>query len=307
MHTFRIHRHLALLLPLVASPCAHAANLVYNATSGNWNSSNWTGGGVPPGTSDSGLIRGGRTVTLDQNQGTIIHVLLGEDTGFGTLLFNAGGSLTLTGAMDVMRRATSSQPNAVGTLTMTGGTLTAAGGLYVGVGGAGNTGTSSGTVNISGGTYTGAASIGSIAASTAVGSFNVTGNSAQIGDGGVSRPFSVNQYGTLGFTLGAAGATTLDYAASLVSFASGSSVVIDGSSYTGAGGDLVLINGGTLTGTAAQTFTGFTGFTPELIFNSGDNGDLVLRLTAIPEPSAAMLAAGGVIIGLRRRRACTVA
>lgn len=303
----RNHRLLALMLPLMASPYAHAANIVFHVTSGNWNSGNWTGAGVPPGSADSALIRGNRTVTLDQSHGTIINVYLGEDTGSGTLLFNAGGSLSLTGAMDVMRRATGSMPNAVGTLTMTGGTLTSAGGMYVGVGGAGNTGTSSGTATISGGSYTGAVSIGSISASTAVGTFNVVGNSALIGDGGVARSFSVNQYGTLGFTLAAAGASSLNYAASTVSFASGSSIVIDGSAYTGSGGDLVLINGGTLTGTAAQTFTGFTGFTPELIYNEGTSGDLVLRLTPVPEPTMFSLGAGWIVFGLRRRRAHSVA
>ena len=301
MKPIRIHHYLS-LLPLMATPCVHAANLVFNAPSGNWNSTNWTGGGVPPGTSDSGLIRGSRTVTLDQDQGTIINVLLGEDSGPGTLLFNAGGSLNLTGAMDVMRRASGSMPDAVGTLTMTGGTLTSEGGMYVGVGGAGNTGTSSGTATISGGSYTGAVSIGSISVSTAVGIFNVVGSSASIGDGAVARSFSVNPYGTLGFTLGAAGVSTLDYAASAVSFANGSSIVIDGSAYTGSGGDLVLVNGGTLTGTAARTFTGFTDFTPELIYDAGGSGDLVLRLTAIPEPAMGTLAAGWALLGLRRKR-----
>lgn len=307
MKSIPIHCCLALLLPLMAGPCVRAANLVFSAPSGNWNSTNWTGGGVPPGTSDSGLIRGSRTVTLDQDQGTVINVLLGEDSGYGTLLFNAGGSLNLTGSMDVMRRATGSMPNAVGTLTMTGGTLTSAGGMYVGVGGAGNTGASSGTATISGGTYTGAVSIGSISVSTAVGSFNVVGTSAVVGDGGVARSFSVNPYGTLGFTLGAAGVSTLNYAASTVSFANGSSIVIDGSAYTGTGGDLVLINGGTLTGTAARTFTGFSGFTPELIYNEGGSGDLVLRLTAIPEPAMITLGAGWIVFGLRRKRPRSVA
>jgi hypothetical protein len=302
MKPIRIHFCLVLLPFLVAVPCVRAANLVFNAPSGNWNSTNWTGGGVPPGASDSGLIRGSRTVTLDQDQGTIINVLLGEDSGYGTLLFNAGGSLSLTGSMEVMRRATGSLPGAVGTLTMTGGTLTSAGGMYVGVGGAGNTGPSSGTATISGGTYTGAVSIGSISVSTAVGTFNVVGTSAVIGDGGVARSFSVNPYGTLAFTLGASGVSSLNYAASAVSFANGSSIVIDGSAYAGPGGDLVLINGGTLTGTAARTFTGFMGFTPELIYNEGGGGDLVLRLTAIPEPAMISLFGGWIVFGLRRKR-----
>ncbi|WAC18558.1 hypothetical protein OVA24_15090 [Luteolibacter sp. SL250] len=302
MKPIRIHHLLALLPALSACPYARAANIVFTVSSGNWNSSNWTGGGVPPGSSDSGLIRGNRTVTLDQDQGTIINVFLGEDSGYGTLLFNAGGSLNLTGTMDVMRRASGSMPDAVGTLTMTGGALTSAGGMYVGVGGAGNTGTSSGTATISGGSYTGAVSIGSISVSTAVGVFNVVGSSASIGDGGAARSFSVNPYGTLGFTLGATGVSTLDYAASAVNFANGSSIVIDGSAYTGTGGDLVLINGGTLTGTAARTFTGFTGFTPELIYNQGGDGDLILRLTAVPEPAVITLASGWMAFGLRRRR-----
>ncbi len=311
MKPIRIHCCLALLLPLMACPCAHAANIVYNASSGNWNANNWTGAGTPPGTGDSGLIRNGRTVTLDQNQGTIINVFLGEDSGYGTLLFNSGGSLNLTGYIDVMRRASGSMPNAVGTLTMTGGTLTSAGGMFVGVGGTGNTnvspGSSSGTATFSGGSYTGAVSIGSISASTAVGVFNVVGTSASIGDGGVARSFAVNQYGTLGFTLGASGISTLNYAASTVSFATGSTIVIDGSAYTGTGGDLVLINGATLTGTAARTFTGFSAFTPELVYNEGGNGDLILRLTAIPEPSMVALAAGWILLGARRRRARSVA
>ncbi len=302
MQPILIQRHLALLLPLVSIPCAHAANIVYNASSGNWNSSNWNSGGVPPGTSDSGLIRGNRTVTLDQNQGTIINVFIGEESAYGTLLFNTNGSLNLTGYMDVMRRASGSQPDAVGTLTMTGGTLTSALGMFVGVGGAGNTGASSGTATISGGTYTGSVSVGSISASTAVGTFNVVGISPVIGDGGAARTFSVNRYGTLGFTLVASGISTLNYAASAVTFGSGSTIVIDGSAYAGSGGDLVLINGGTLTGTAAQTITGFSGFTPELIYNEGGSGDLVLRLTAIPEPSMAALGAGLMVLGMRKRR-----
>ena len=295
---------LAATFHLSASDHAAAASIVFGQPTGNWNlASNWAQNQVP-GNADTAFIRANRTATLDQSQADVVNVYLGEDNAGGTLLFNSGGSLNVNGNFEVMRRG--SFTNISGTFTMTGGTLgvTGSGILYVGSGGATTTGISSGTATFSGtSTFSGNIAIGATSTGSSLGYFNVIGSTAVIGDGGVAKNFSLNRYGTLGFTLGATGASTLNFSQSIVALASGSRMVIDGSAYTGGAGDIVLINGGSLTGTSGVTISGLDGFTSSIVYNEGSSGDVVLRLSNIPEPGVSLLAAAGLLLGMRRRGA----
>jgi len=276
----------------------HAASAVYNVSAGNWaTAGNWSIGTVP-GAADSAFIRQNRVVTVDSNAGTVINVYLGENSSGGTVILNTGASLTATGNFQVMRAGTFSDIG--GTFLMNGGSLAVTGsGLFqVGAGTAATTGTSSGTATFNGGTFSGNVVVGATAAGTAQGFFNVTGSLASLS----GSTFTVNQYGRVAFTFDAAGVSMLNYAAGSAVFNSGSTFTIDGSAFAGAAGDYKLVDSSNLTWnvqSGAINITGFSGFTTQLL--TADN-DVVLRLTAVPEPALAELLMGSATMLLAARR-----
>ena len=273
-----------------------ALSLVYDQPTGNWNvAANWQNATRRvPTVDDSAFIRAGRAVTVDTDVGTAGIVYLGDNGAQGTLIVSNGASLNVAESFQVMRNSAAS--NVVGTLTMDGGTLSAT--LMTVGGGAANTGNSSGTATISGGTLTAPITVGSTGVAT--GFFNVVGSTAAIS----GSSFTVNSLGRVNFTFGSAGVSMLNYAAGSASFANGSLFGIDGSLYAGGAGDITLVNSGDLTwgvDTDDVTITGFTDFTTELITSTND--DVILRLTAVPEPTAALLlCAGMTLLACRNRR-----
>ncbi len=272
-----------------------ALSLVYDQPTGFWReAANWQNATRRvPTVDDTAFIRAGRVVTVDSAVGTAGTVYLGDNGAQGSLIVTTGGSLTVANGLQVMRNAAFS--DVVGTLTMNGGTLSADV-MTVGSGGA-NLGASMGTATISGGTLTAPITVGSTA--SAQGFFNIVGSSAAIS----GSSFTVNTLGRMNFTFGSSGVSMLNYATGTASFASGSTFTISGSSYTGGAGDITLVDSANLTWNVQPgdvNITGFSGFTTQLLTA---NNDVILRLTAVPESSSALLlCAGAPLLAWRQRR-----
>jgi hypothetical protein len=286
----------------LAASDARAASIVYNSNNTDWALGTSWAGGVVPGPADIAFVRNNQTAIISSAVPNISALTLGEAGANGTVSLQPGGSLTVTGDAQVMRRGTLA--GALGTITLTGGSLTVGGTMFVGNGST-NTANGIGTINLSGSsTLNSGATLGSSTQALGSGNFNVNGSLLTVGDGGVSKPFIVNDFGTVRFNLDAAGPSTLNYAASAVTLNTGAELIVDGTNYTGTGGVFTLINGLSLVGTEAtvdESVTGFApGYTASISFDSG-NGDVLL--TIVPEPaSAAALAAGGLLFASARRR-----
>jgi len=292
--SFSIPAAAAILFSFVAPITAEAASIVYDNPTGNWTTAdNWNPKQLPV-AADSVFIRMDRNVTVNSNVGSITTVYLGQNTYGGTLTLESGGSLAVSANFEVMRQG--NYNNIGGTLAMNGGSLTVASTLFVGVGGANTAGTSSGTANISGGTLNAAITVGSTLG-TSIGYFNVIGTTAAIS----GSTFAVNSSGRIAFAFGATGVSALNY--TTANFASGSLFSVDGSLYTGPGGDIKLVDSNSLAWNVQPgglSITGFNGYTTELLTA---NNDVILRLTAVPEPTPPMLALAALpFLGCRRRR-----
>lgn len=301
---------LALSISALAATGANAANAI-SGGSGNWASSGintpWNSGN-PPVNGDDIFIRGSATVTANTVTGTMASLNIGEGTlGAGTLLINAGGSVVITGNASVMRR-NNQTPGASGTLTITGGTFaTGASGAFAVGAATGTTSSGTGTFNISGPstvTIGNAMTLGSASSAAAVGNLNVIGSQADV----TGTSLTVAASGNIRFTLDATGIADLVFSGA-ASFATGSTITIDGTSFSGLAGNYTLVDAGTtLTGFGNISFNyvGFNpGYTPIVNFDSGSQS-LVLNVTGVPEPSTyAMVGVGlaAVLFGLRRRRA----
>ncbi|MBN8708450.1 MAG: hypothetical protein BGO12_00070 [Verrucomicrobia bacterium 61-8] len=300
----------------LASGLSVQAATVTSAATGNWAAnSTWSTGYAPGtnpsgGTSDTVYVRGNYTVTIDSNvtptaPGGVAIVRIGEDAvnGAGILQITSGGSLVTTDNMEVMRRG-ASLSGASGTLTMSGGSLSVGGAMYVGYGLNTQSGNGTGVVNVGGASslnIAGATVLGSSTAALGSGTLSVTGHSATITG---SSSLTVNSFGSINLAFDSAGISTLNFGA--VSLASGSTLTINGSLYSGAGGSVVLINGSSLTGTFTNiNISGFGGAygTPSLTYDTA-NGNVVLNLATVPEPSviALAVAGGAVLLGALRSR-----
>jgi hypothetical protein len=294
---------------------ASGASIVFAVPSGDWNTaSNWSPATVP-GTStvDIAFIRGGRTVSITaptpvNNPGTsgLDIARIGEEvagTGAGTLNLGPGGTLNVMTNIELMRRG--SLINAQGTLNMTGGSMTVGQSFFIGNGTSTNSANGFGILNVSGSSsITSGLTIGSATQDDGTGSVNVTGSDVTVGDGGVSRPVTVNDFGSINFNLGATVGSPWNYAASAVVFNSGAGLVVDGTNYTGPNGTFTLINGASLVGTAATVDESVVNFAPgrdaTINFDTA-NGDVTLTVT--PEPaSASILAGAGLLAACSRRR-----
>jgi len=304
-------------LPIVALQCLalfgalegiQGASYVFNVGNGAWGvPGNWVQNALP-GALDTAFIRGGRTVNLNATGAPVVspvveNIYIGEASAQSTLNLKDGDTLTVSDQLQVMRRGAATIVSANGNLTMTGGTLIVST-LFVGNGSANAGG--QGSLIVSGNSsITGAISVGSAAAANGLGTFSITGSTATIGDGGVgSRALSINASGTLEFSLDATGASALNYNANAVTFGSGAKINVDGSAYTGMGGDIYLVYGNSLSVTplnVTTSLTGFTDWTPTIVYDI-PNGDVILRLTAVPEPSIASLLLAGLGLCLFRRK-----
>jgi PEP-CTERM motif len=290
-------------LALTASALSASAATRVATTSGNWAEVIWNNGTGLPGstTTDIALIRVNRTITLNTNVNQpagISTLMLGDSSDTATLNIENGAALTVTGNLEGIRLG--AYTNTTTTINMSGGTITT-GSLLLN-GGAGNTG-SSATFNFSGGSFqTGATSVGYTTAGGTTGVLNVIGSTGTMS----GTSLAVNLLGTVKFTLDTVGVNALSYSGA-ATFATGSIINIDGTSYTGSGGLITLIDAGSLVGNLANINTAITGFgagySTNLVWDSA-NGNLLLNVAAIPEPHTyALLGLGTLLIMAARRRA----
>jgi len=127
--------------------------------------------------------------------------------------------------------------------------------------------------------------------------FTVAGDTAAITVGG---NVNAEANSIFAFNLAAAGVSEID-AAGAFNLTSGAALNVNGSSYTGGAGTINLFSYASA-GSAtefAENVSGFTNFTTDVVY-TGTGVDLVL--TAIPEPSSALLASLGAAGMLLRRR-----
>jgi hypothetical protein len=187
---------------------------------------------------------------------------------------------------------------------MTGGNLSVGGTMFVGNGTSANSANGTGTLSLSGSSsLTAAITLGSATQDDGTGTFTVAGDGVSVGDGGVSKPLVVNDFGTINFNLGATVGSAWNYGASAITLNPGAAIVVDGTNYTGPDGTFTLINGASLVGTAATVDESAVNFAPgrtaTIDFDTA-NGDVTLTIT--PEPaSAAVLATAGLLAGCMRR------
>ncbi len=110
---------------------ANAQTITSTTTGGNWSATTTWVGGVVPGSSNAAIIAGGATVTVDVTTAACASLAINTATAgqTGTLKFNSGSTLNVTGTVTVggagTRRAS---------ITMTNGGTLVAGALAVGAG-----------------------------------------------------------------------------------------------------------------------------------------------------------------------------
>ena len=297
------HTSIKFVLPILASALAlqssHAAAVNFDGGAGgtgtdyntgaNWSSDNVPGSAV----SDRAFIGAGFDVTLDTAvttpnalNDTIIGIN-GAASGSARLTVNAGGSVNLSG--------TTIGYNRDGELAVAGGTVnTSALGIggYTDDGFAGILNVSSGTINVSGSIQS---TFDAATLDLSGGAINAAGLTLNAGAGNDGTTFNWD------FTSGASTLITV----------SGNQLNLRDSDMnfdlSGLGvGEYTLIQNN---GTGIVDFTGditFTpGYTASVNFSGNASGDnLVLSVTAIPEPGSYALLAGlsGLVFVMVRRR-----
>ena len=258
-------------------------------TAGNW-SNNSPGNAADDGSNNLATINNGDTVVLSS-----------EHTGTNTYNLAVGGNSTLNASANFTATGLTVQDTGVVNLTDGAFTLPK---TSANNNGQGSNGTLSiqngGILNISGGSHI------FNERSTMNGTFRVTGSNAsirmnQIGGGNGTFDFVFDAvgvsgvYGNLGFSWLSIGAT---------------SVIVDGSSYTGGAASFTLFDGhGAGNTPAASNFT-ITGLGDEgvdwtLDITNNPNGPLndTVILNVIPEPSTTiLLGLGGLALILRRKK-----
>lgn len=279
----------------------YGGNVFYNQTGGDWNSAaNWYGS-ILPSSSDQAIIPQGASTTIDSADGTIANSLIGGGgasgwggTGIAFLNLAAGGSLNVTGTFGVQRNANGT----VSSFNMSGGTLSS---HVFSVGNSSSQNT--GTATIIGGiltTYQLNVGYGTLGAS--VGSMVIQGSGATIA---TTAGNSVNffQTGTLQYDIFNSGISVLNASLSTVNFNSGSTLVLDGSSYTGGANTFTLLTYGTLaTYSPTIDYNSFSGYNVSVVNDTTDS-ELNLVITPVPEPGIiALVVAGFMVATLPRTR-----
>jgi len=298
----RLHLLAALSIVLLGVNSASAATIVFNVPNGNYaTAANWSTGTVPD-SADSAIINVGRTANLSSVVPSIVNLTVANSNtapAGGTLNISDGASLTTTGQFRV-----SAGGNGNGSVFQTGGAInassTAASSFDIGNGTAGGTALykiSGGTLNVNS-TSAGTAIIGSTAGS---GTFWVEGNSAAIN---FKNNLTVGATGKIQFTLGSTGVSQIAVGNVFSLNSTSSMLIIDAAAYTAGVGSLTLISSASRTGTFDLSKISITGLSSDY---SGaiaySNGNVLLNVTAVPEPSAVALFAVGLgLIAWRSRR-----
>ena len=279
-----------------------AATIVFNTSSGNWNqSSNWSPTTVPGTTDpDDAVIRSGRSALINTNvssgSGSVTNVYIGGEFAgnptAGTVTLQTGGVLNVTGDLQVKRQ----NQNGTGTFTATGGSFSA-NNFYVGLGTAGT-----GTATLSG------SSAATISNNTIVGDNSGASGFLEIVGSNVSlsgNSFSLRSTGTLKFTLDATGISTLNFSGT-ANFASGSNLLVDGSSYTGGSAVFTLLDASGFSAfSSTQSITGFDPllYTTSLSYDAATTSVKLNITAAVPEPQTwLLLGLGGLAMVVCQRR-----
>jgi len=291
---------------VAGAPTAFAATVFTGAVDSDFaTAGNWTNG-VPNGnTNNPFTINGGLTADLATSVNTGGPVLrIGEAGSSGALNINSGGALSI-GSFD-LRVGNGASGN--GTVNInSGGTLTVAGGgadLFIGDAAGGQ-----GFVSINAG--------GTLDARKAVEIINGTlifDSAASYASGQPQDEFVVDNNGTLAFKTN--GATHVTIAGDSLNLELGSASTLDmqlGGAFnvgdtwtimTGISG-FTGVDGGDGTGTfgtVADSNNANHVFTVHYGDGEAAAGEVVVELTAVPEPgSLALLALGGLMIARRRR------
>lgn len=256
----------------------------------NWtNTAIWFGGVVPVAT-DPVNIRNGSVITVNSYD-PCSYITLGEGlTSTGTVNVVSGGNLAVTSYIQLGRTSVS---NARGWLNISGGTVSAS---NIDIGKTISTvKPSSGYLTISGGTLSASLNVGSATANDTADIVTVIGSSATIS--GVN--LDLYQTATLNFIFDAAGISKMAYSGTFSNY-TGSTIIIDGSAYTGGANTFDLITAGTLT--AQNSTVILTNFANTATLNWGTEPGIV-SVSIIPEPATiGMLGLGTLAIILFRRR-----
>ncbi len=260
---------IALALLLTSVQGVFAALVVLDTDNSNWSNPAAWSGDILPGASDTAIIRNQDTVTIDSDVDPVLNFYIGDTATYqqtGTVNIVSGKLVSLSGgtARSAVGRPAS---GSVGFLNLSGGTLqmgAVSGGtnvLNIGVDTAGVS--STGIFTISGGTFDGRLLVGSAISGDAGDKVRVVGSSATIGTTStLGNALEVRASGRMEFIFDATGISTMNYGTSgnggTVSFAAGSSILVDGAAYTGGSAVFNLITAGLLgTKNATVTLTNF--------------------------------------------------
>jgi hypothetical protein len=308
MSSHKLKGYVAFILAFgVLATSTYAVNVIFNGLQGtDWaNENNWSTGSVP-GSADNAYIRNDLTAIVSSNVPTITKFIVGDNSQgtTGMMIVQENGSLIATDVCEVGRR-TSSGGN--GTLSVTGGSLSVSR-LLVGVGT--ETINATGALSVSGGTLTTALDIMVGADSTYLGSgsFTVSGSAATISSMGSGNGLYIRETGTMRFELDETGVSTIGISNGYATFDNGSSVVIDGSAYTGSTITITLVEALGINDNGMDiSYMGFSSDYSAIVSINGTTGDLVLDVTLIPETGATSLLLGVgsltmLIIGLRKKK-----
>ena len=308
---------LILLVLVCVASTASAAIWTNSTTDQDWATpNNWDSLSVP-GAADSAYLVNSTlpAAQISSNVGTVYGVQIGQGGGDGALEVSTGGSLSASFIMNL-----GTDTGRSGTYTQTGGTVTTQW-LNIGKDGAAS------TMDISGGSFTATGlnaevGIGATAAGSALtisgdssfiwdvqlrannsSSINVVGSNATITGNRVGTTVNGLVFrtgGILDFEFDAAGISTIDISDTRMNVVAGSTLNIDGSSYTGGIGTFTLVDYAVLKDGnmfTTENISGFGALTATTAYADG----VGLTLTVVPEPATMILLGLGGLM-LRRKR-----
>ena len=288
----------ALLLSLATTTYAVDVRVSFGGVGDFGDAARWNAFADPdatnelPGYSDQGgnsnaIIQGNVTANVTSNFTPVFD--------FNPLIVRAGATLNIAADLNIANTdLLYGQSAGTDTITQTAGTVTARNLTVAGGGGVTNT-ISAGTLSLSGG----------ILLQTGVGStFSVQGETAIVTAASLTMEAAgATTAPELDFLFGATGVSTIDLTGAFT-VGAGSSLTVDGTSYTGGAGMIDLVTFGSNSGTFADpadiNLSGFTGFTATVGY---DADSMFVTLVPVPEPSStALLGLGGLALILRRRK-----
>lgn len=230
---------------MVGSQDIAANSVILDANNSVWSNTTAWSGDILPGASNTVYIRNNYTVTVDSLVPAVAGIIIGNPADTGTVNVVTGGTLSATGNIQLGR---SLNNKAAGIINLDGGSIHLAdsGRLVVGLDGTGAHAT--GHLNISSGTFDGRLLVGSDVTGDSGDIVRINGSRATVGSASsTGNALEVRGSGVLEFVFDAAGVSPMTYSGA-VTFTRGSSIVVDGTAYTGGTGTFDLITTGTLQG-----------------------------------------------------------